>query len=125
MAHHWRVASWGSASRPPRWRGASSTSTTRCPSSTRSAALGRRRGRMTDRRENKKEVPALARVEGEGTHEQHNRDGENQSLQLRIYEPPRYFEQLLRGRNCTEVPDLVARICGICPVAYQMSAVQA
>src|SRR3569832_624185 len=125
MAHHWRVASWGSASRPPRWRGASSTSTTRCPSSTRSAALGRRRGRMTDRREIKIEVPALARVEGEGALDLHIRDGVIQSLQLRIYEPPRYFEQLLLGRNCTEVPDLVARICGICPVAYQMSAVQA
>src|SRR3569832_859166 len=58
MAHHWRVASWGSASRPPRWRGASSTSTTRCPSSTRSAALGRRRGRVTDRREIKIAVQA-------------------------------------------------------------------
>src|SRR3569623_511778 len=62
MAHHWRVASWGSASRPPRWRGASSTSTTRCPSSTRSATLGRRRGRMTDRREHKKALRALRRV---------------------------------------------------------------
>src|SRR3569832_2425719 len=125
MAHHWRVASWGSASRPPRWRGATSTTTTRCPSSTRSAALGRRRGRMTDRREIKIEVPALARVEGEGALDLHIRDGVIHSLQLRIYEPPRYFEHLLLGRNCTEVPDLVARICGSCPVAYQMSAVQA
>src|SRR3569833_703498 len=125
MAHHWRVASWGSASRPPRWRGASSTSTTRCPSSTRSAALGRRRGRMTESREIKIEVPAHARVEGEGALDLHIRDGVIQSLQLRIYEQPRYFEQLLLGRNCTEVPDHVARICGICPVAYQMSAVQA
>ena len=80
---------------------------------------------MTDRREIKIEVPALARVEGEGALDLHIRDGVIQSLQLRIYEPPRYFEQLLLGRNCTEVPDLVARICGICPVAYQMSAVQA
>src|SRR3569832_733008 len=125
MAHHWRVASWGSASRPQRWRGASSTSTTRCPSSPRSAALGRRRGRMTDRREIKIEVPALARVEGEGALDLHIRDGVIQSLQLRIYEPPRYFELLLLVRNCTEVPDLVARSCGICPVAFQMSAVQA
>src|SRR3569623_909857 len=62
MAHHWRVASWGSASRPPRWRGASSASTTRCPSSARSAALGRGRGRMAGRREIKIELPALRRV---------------------------------------------------------------
>src|SRR3569623_879136 len=120
MAHHWRVASWGSASRPPRWRGASSTSTTRCPSSTRTAALGRRPGRMTDRREIKIEVPALSPVEGQGALDLHIRDGVFLLLQLRSFEPPRYFELLLLGRYCTEVPDLVARICVICPVAFHI-----
>src|SRR3569832_1834468 len=118
MAHHWRVASWGSASRPPRWRGASSTSTTRCPSSTRSAALGRRRGRMTDRREIKIEVPALAREEGEGALDLHIRDGVIQSLQLRIYEPPRYFEHLRRGRGGAGGPGRGARGGGGGPGAY-------
>ena len=42
-------------------------------------------------------------------------------VQLRIYEPPRFFEGILRGRSYTEVPDITARICGICPVAYQTS----
>ena len=46
-------------------------------------------------------------------------------VQLRIYEPPRFFEAFLRGRAFTEVPDITARICGICPVAYQTSAVRA
>lgn len=46
-------------------------------------------------------------------------------LELRIFEPPRLFERLLEGRSYTELLDIVARICGICPVAYQMSAVQA
>src|SRR5690606_4902821 len=45
--------------------------------------------------------------------------------QLRIFEPPRFFEAFLQGRHANEVPDIVARICGICPVAYQMSAVHA
>ncbi|MDQ5833611.1 MAG: Ni/Fe hydrogenase subunit alpha [Actinomycetota bacterium] len=45
-----------------------------------------------------------------------------EEVQLRIYEPPRFFEALLRGRRYTEPPDITARICGICPVAYQMSA---
>ena len=31
----------------------------------------------------------------------------------------------LRGRHFQQVPDITARICGICPVAYQMSSVQA
>lgn len=70
-------------------------------------------------------VPMLARVEGEGALELSIRDGAIDEMRLRIYEPPRLFEKLLEGRSYAEVPDIVARICGICPVAYQMSAVQA
>jgi coenzyme F420-reducing hydrogenase alpha subunit len=51
--------------------------------------------------------------------------GQVTDLRLEIFEPPRFFEAFLRGRHADEVPDLVARICGICPVAYQMSAVHA
>ena len=42
-------------------------------------------------------------------------DGRVRDVQLRIYEPPRFFEALLRGRAFTEPPDITARICGICP----------
>lgn len=70
-------------------------------------------------------VPVLARVEGEGGLEIDIHDGRIRDLKLRIFEPPRFFEKLVEGRDHTEVPDLVARICGICPVAYQMSAVHA
>jgi coenzyme F420-reducing hydrogenase alpha subunit len=65
---------------------------------------------------------ALARVEGEGAMRIEVRDGELVDVQLNIYEPPRFFEGFLRGRGYTEPPDITARICGICPVAYQMSA---
>jgi sulfhydrogenase subunit alpha len=70
-------------------------------------------------------VDGLSRVEGEGALLVRVRDGRITDLKLRIYEPPRFFEGLLRGRAFTEPPDLTARICGICPVAYQMSACQA
>ena len=70
-------------------------------------------------------VGALARVEGEGSLHVVARDGRVSEVQLRIYEPPRFFEAMLRGRGHTEPPDITARICGICPVAYQMSACQA
>jgi coenzyme F420-reducing hydrogenase alpha subunit len=70
-------------------------------------------------------VDYLSRVEGEGALKVVVRDGEVQSAELNIFEPPRFFEALLRGRSFTEAPDITARICGICPVAYQMSAVQA
>ena len=67
-------------------------------------------------------VAALARVEGEGAMRVQVRSGRVTDVQLQIYEPPRFFEALLRGRSFTEPPDITARICGICPVAYQMSA---
>jgi coenzyme F420-reducing hydrogenase alpha subunit len=68
---------------------------------------------------------ALARVEGEGGMHVEIRDGRLVDVQLRIYEPPRFYEGFLRGRGHTEPPDITARICGICPVAYQMSACRA
>jgi coenzyme F420-reducing hydrogenase alpha subunit len=70
-------------------------------------------------------VDALARVEGEGALKLRIRDGRVEHIELSIMEPPRFFEALLRGRDFREAPDLTSRICGICPVAYQMSAVHA
>ena len=67
-------------------------------------------------------VGTLARVEGEGAMHIEYRDGVVTDVQLRIYEPPRFYEAFLRGRSFTEPPDITARICGICPVAYQMSS---
>ena len=69
------------------------------------------------------EVPVVARVEGEGALHVRIDDGEITRLELEIYEPPRFFESFLRGRHFSEVPDIVPRICGICPVAYQMTAI--
>ena len=68
------------------------------------------------------DVDALARVEGEGALLVKTRGKEVVEAKLRIYEPPRFFEAFLRGRHFTEAPDITARICGICPIAYQMSA---
>ncbi|HET9016459.1 MAG TPA: Ni/Fe hydrogenase subunit alpha [Thermomicrobiaceae bacterium] len=70
-------------------------------------------------------VERLTRVEGEGALTLRLRNGTVAGVECRIYEPPRFFEALLRGRHFTEAPDITARVCGICPVAYQMSAVQA
>lgn len=70
-------------------------------------------------------VSALTRVEGEGALHITLKGEVLQSVQLNIYEPPRFFEAFLRGRAYTEPPDLTARVCGICPVAYQISACNA
>jgi len=70
-------------------------------------------------------VDYLARVEGEGAMHVTVEDGRVSTCELRIFEPPRFFEAFLRGREYAEAPDITARICGICPIAYQMSAVHA
>jgi coenzyme F420-reducing hydrogenase alpha subunit len=70
-------------------------------------------------------VDTLARVEGEGAMRVRIEAGRVTEVELRIYEPPRFFEAFLRGRDFTEAIDITSRICGICPVAYQMSAVTA
>ena len=70
-------------------------------------------------------VDSLARVEGEGALYVKLKGDSVQDVQFRIFEPPRLFEAFLRGRHFSETPDITARICGICPVAYQMSAVHA
>jgi coenzyme F420-reducing hydrogenase alpha subunit len=70
-------------------------------------------------------VSQLARVEGEGALKVTIRDGAVTEAELNIFEPPRFFEAFMRGRMFSEAPDITARICGICPIAYQMSAIHA
>lgn len=70
-------------------------------------------------------VATLTRVEGEGALDLDIDGNRVTAVRLRIYEPPRFFEKLLEGRSHEELPDLEARICGICPVAYQLTAVLA
>ena len=70
-------------------------------------------------------VDTLARVEGEAALEIKFKGGQVSAVKLKIFEPPRLFEALLRGRHCSEAIDITSRICGICPVAYQMSATHA
>lgn len=70
-------------------------------------------------------VDALARVEGEGSLYVRVKDDEIKEVRFGIFEPPRFFEAFLQGRSFMEVPDITARICGICPIAYQMGSIQA
>jgi coenzyme F420-reducing hydrogenase alpha subunit len=70
-------------------------------------------------------VDSLARVEGEGGLRVTVENGRVAEVKLTLFEPPRFFEAFLRGRSFAEAPDITARICGICPVAYQMSACHA
>jgi len=80
---------------------------------------------VAERRTKTIRTDTLARVEGEGAMHVRIEGGRVTEVELRIYEPPRFFEAFLRGRDFTEAVDITSRICGICPVAYQMSAVTA
>ena len=71
------------------------------------------------------DVGYLARVEGEGSLKVRVVDGRVDDVEFGIFEPPRFFEAFLVGRSHMDAPDITARICGICPIAYQMSAVHA
>ena len=70
-------------------------------------------------------VDYLARVEGEGAIYVKVKNGILEDVKVNIFEPPRFFEAFLRGRKFSEAPDITARICGICPIAYQMSSTHA
>lgn len=70
-------------------------------------------------------VDYLARVEGEGSINIKIKNGIVSNVKFGIFEPPRFFEAFLRGRKYSEAPDITARICGICPIAYMMGASQA
>lgn len=70
-------------------------------------------------------VSSLSRIEGEAGFVIELRSNKFENLKLKIFEAPRFFEAFLKGRECQDIIDFTARICGICPVAYQMSAVHA
>ena len=80
---------------------------------------------MDESRIRKIQVEAISRVEGEGGLHITLKGDVIEDVKLSIYEPPRFFEAFLKGRPLEDVPDLTARICGICPIAYQMSSVHA
>jgi sulfhydrogenase subunit alpha len=67
----------------------------------------------------------IGRVEGEGGLDLVLSHGMVEEARLRIFEPPRFFEGFLEGRKYNEIMDITARICGICPISYQMAAANA
>ncbi|MCK4364799.1 MAG: Ni/Fe hydrogenase subunit alpha [Thermoplasmatales archaeon] len=71
-------------------------------------------------------VDYIARVEGQGAlNLDITKDGKIENLQFQVFEPPRFFESFLIGRRYDEVMELTSRICGICPVAHQITSLRA
>ncbi len=71
------------------------------------------------------DIDYIARVEGEATVKLEIEGNNLKDLKLNIWEPPRFFEGFLCRRRFDEVPDIVARICGICPVSHMTTSIRA
>ncbi|MGB9791237.1 MAG: Ni/Fe hydrogenase subunit alpha [Thermacetogeniaceae bacterium] len=71
-------------------------------------------------------VDYIARTEGDGAIDiVIGPNGELKKARWEVWEPPRFFEAFLIGRKAEEVPEIVQRICGICPHAHHLAAVRA
>ena len=71
------------------------------------------------------EISPVTRVEGHGKVTIHlDRDGYVDEARLHIVEF-RGFERFIRGRLLWEVPVIVQRLCGICPVSHHLAAAKA
>ncbi|MDN5292729.1 MAG: sulfhydrogenase subunit alpha [Eubacteriales bacterium] len=71
-------------------------------------------------------VDYLARMEGDGAIDIIiGPNGELKKARWEVWEPPRFFEAFLVGRKAEEVPEIVQRICGICPHAHHITALRA
>ncbi|MFC1723751.1 Ni/Fe hydrogenase subunit alpha [Nanoarchaeota archaeon] len=67
----------------------------------------------------------LTKVEGHADLTISIKDGKIEKCELNSAEGSRYFEALLKERNCLEAPEITSRICGICSCAHFMASVQA
>ncbi|WP_298964561.1 Ni/Fe hydrogenase subunit alpha [uncultured Roseibium sp.] len=71
------------------------------------------------------EISPVTRVEGHGKVTIHlNAENEVDEARLHIVEF-RGFERFIRGRLMWEVPVIVQRLCGICPVSHHLAAAKA
>ena len=71
------------------------------------------------------EIHPVTRVEGHGKVTIHmNENNEVEEARLHIVEF-RGFERFIRGRLLWEVPVVVQRLCGICPVSHHLAAAKA
>lgn len=70
-------------------------------------------------------VPHLARVEGHGRIKVEIADGKVTDVRFNIFESPRFFEAVVRGRRYDEIPEMVCRICAICSAGHKVTSLMA
>ena len=85
----------------------------------------RERGTRTLMRTRTIKVDYLARVEGEGALLRENQGRAGYRRETENFRAAALLRGISAGPKIHEAPDITARICGICPIAYQMSACHA
>jgi len=73
----------------------------------------------------KLEIPSLARFEGHARLVVDAASGELKECRLEIFESPRFFEGLLKGRHYRDVAPIIARICGVCSNSHTLASLAA
>ena len=71
------------------------------------------------------DIHHVTRVEGHGNIKISTKEGVVKEVKLEIVEANRFFERLVHGMLPHEVPWIVSRICGICCVGHQLTAIKA
>lgn len=70
-------------------------------------------------------VDHVARIEGHGDIRVVIADGKVESVQMRVVEPARLFESMVRERSFREVSYVASRICGICSATHVVTDLKA
>jgi coenzyme F420-reducing hydrogenase alpha subunit len=70
-------------------------------------------------------IARLTRVASQGGIDLAMAGGRCSEARLSLLDPPRLLEKAIEGYGYDQAVDAVSRVCGSCPVAYQLTAVQA
>ena len=71
------------------------------------------------------DIRPLTRVEGHGRITVRFAEGQVEKVDLSLFESPRFFEPLLKGKSYSEVPEIICRICSLCSTVHRIAALQA
>jgi len=67
-------------------------------------------------------IDHIAKIEGHASFTADIVQGDVRAARVKIEEGARLFEGILRGRQDEELPEIVSRICGVCPVVHNLTA---
>ena len=70
-------------------------------------------------------IDHIAKMEGHAGFMAFVTKGDVKSAKLEVQEGARLMEGILIGRHFKDVPIIAQRICGICPVVHNLTAVKA